>query len=389
MNRRYDLRVLQVIPAMEAGGAERVVIDIAQAIARAGGRALVASRGGRLERELIDTGGEVARLPVHSKSPAVIIGNAGRLAALVRRENMSIIHAHSRAPAWSSLWAARLTGAPLVTTYHGVYVARGPLKRWYNSVMARADVVVATSEYTRQHILAEHRLPHPERVVAIPPGVDLVSFDRAKVSDDRIVAMRKSWGVGPEETRSIFIVPARLSRIKGQDTVVQAAAIVESVRPGAALYIFAGDAQGRETYLAELDGAAIAAGVKHLIRRVGHVRDMPAALAAASVGVFPSLVPESFGKAAVEAQAIGLPVIAADLGGQAETVRAEETGILFPAGDPEELAEAIIRVLDMPPERRHAMAAAGMERARTLYSAAAMQREMLEVYGRLMQDRGS
>jgi glycosyltransferase involved in cell wall biosynthesis len=387
MNRRYDLRVLQVIPAMEAGGAERVVIDIAQAIARAGGRALVASRGGRMERELVETGGEVARLPVHSKSPAVIVGNAGRLSALVRRENMSVIHAHSRAPAWSSLWASRLTGRPLVTTYHGVYVARGPLKRWYNSVMTRSDAVIATSEYTRQHILAEHRLRHPERVIAIPPGVDVAAFDRAKVSHERVVAMRKSWGVGPDENRAIFVVPARLSRIKGQDTVVQAAAMVEAVRPGAALYIFAGDAQGRETYLAELDGAAIAAGVKHIIRRVGHVRDMPAALAAASVGVFPSLVPESFGKAAVEAQAIGLPVIAADLGGQAETVRAEETGILFPAGAPEELAAAIIRMLDMDPERRGAMAAAGMERARTLYSAATMQREMLEVYGRLMQDR--
>jgi glycosyltransferase involved in cell wall biosynthesis len=372
---------------MDAGGAERVVIDIAQAVTRSGARSIVASRGGRMEKELLETGSEVAHLPLHSKNPGQIVANVGKLVALAKREKISVIHAHSRAPAWSALWASKLLGMPLVTTYHGVYLAKGPWKRLYNSVMARADAVVATSEFTRQHILAEHRVKPTDRVIAIPPGVDIAAFDRAKVSDDRIAAIRKAWSIAPEEKRAIFVVPARLSRIKGQETVVQAAAIVEELRPGSALYILAGDSQGRESYLAALDATAIAMGVKHIIRRVGHVRDMPAALAAASVGVFPSLVPESFGKAAVEAQAIGLPVIAANLGGQAETVRADETGLLFEAGDPEQLARAIIRMLDMDPEERGRMATAGIERARTLYSSAALQRSMLELYHRLVENR--
>ena len=388
MKNDRNLRVLQVIPALDAGGAERVTIDLAQAIARSGGRALVATRGGRLTDDLVHAGGEVAKMPVHSKNAATIIGNIARLATLAQREKMTLIHAHSRAPAWSALAAARLTGRPFVTTYHGVYAARGAAKRFYNSIMARADAVIATSEFTRQHILAEHRLRDPERVVAIPPGVDLASFDRAAVTPERIAAIRNAWGIGPDETRAVIIVPARLSRIKGQETVVQAAALVEAAMPGSALYVFAGDAQGREGYLSELDSLAIAQGVKPLIRRVGHVRDMPAALAAATIGVFPSLVPESFGKAAVEAQAMGLPVIAANLGGQAETVLGGETGLLFDAGDPEGLAEAIKRMLTMPAAERGAMAAAGMDRARTLYSAAAMQRATLELYRQLLEKRG-
>ncbi|MGE3303193.1 MAG: glycosyltransferase family 4 protein [Hyphomonadaceae bacterium] len=385
MARADELRILQVVPALDAGGAERTTIEVAQAVAAAGGRAVVASRGGRLESELIDVGGEIARLPMQSKNPATIVANAGRLAALARREDLRLLHARSRAPAWSTMLAARAMGLPYVATYHGIYLAKGPIKRFYNSVMARADAVIATSNFTREHVLKEHRI-NPAKVIAVPRGVDFTQFDPARTDAEKVTALRRFWRVDGDN-RAVVLVPARLSRIKGQTTVIEAAAKLESRRPGAAVFILAGDAQGRDDYVALLDQQATAAGVGDIVRRVGHQRDMPTALAAADIGVFPSLVPESFGRAAVEAQAMGLLTIAADLGGQAETVADGETGMLFPAGDAEALAGALERALDLSPEARSAMTEAAKARARALYSTAALQASTLEIYRKLLQDR--
>src|SRR5262245_25629592 len=165
---------------------------MAEAIGRAGGLALVASAGGRLEPDLEATGGELIRLPVNSKNPLVVLRNAQRLAAIVKKRGVQIIHARSRAPAWSALIAARLTGVPFVTTFHGIYNGRRGLKRFYNSVMARGDIVIANSEYTREHILA-HYVVEPERVIAIPRGADFNQFNRARVLASEVAAMRTLW----------------------------------------------------------------------------------------------------------------------------------------------------------------------------------------------------
>jgi glycosyltransferase involved in cell wall biosynthesis len=384
MDAREALRILQVIPTLEAGGAERTTVEVAQAISRAGGCAMVATRGGRMEVDLAQVGGLVTHMPVQSKNPGVILLNAQRLARLTKRANLKLIHARSRAPAWSAWWAARAQGLPFVTTYHGIYLAKGPIKRFFNAVMARGDIVIAPSDYARQHILAEHAFVDPARVVTIPRGVDLEAFDPGAVAPDRIASLRRAWGLASDDRRTIVLVPARLSPIKGQQTVIEAAAKVEAAGPGRAVFILAGDAQGRLEYVAKLDAAIASCGVTDVVRRVGHVRDMPAALAAAAVGVFPSLVPESFGRTAVEAQAMGMAVIAADLGGQSETILNEKTGILFPAGEANALAAALERVLAMPADARRAMGDAAMARARALYSAAALQEATLGVYRRLL-----
>jgi glycosyltransferase involved in cell wall biosynthesis len=376
------LRILQVIPALSAGGAERTTLEVAQAVICAGGRALVATSGGRLEQELILAGGEIAHLPAHSKNPATIAANAGRLARLARRERMHLIHARSRAPGWSALWASRRLKTPFVTTYHGIYNGRTAPKRFYNSVMARGDMVIANSEYTRRHILDTYPVD-PGQVVTIPRGADLVRFNPETVSPDRVARLRALWGVCEREGAMTLLAPARLTRWKGQALLLQAAA-----KAGANLQVvLAGDAQGRDEYLAELAAMIESLGLGRRARIVGHVDDMPAAFLAADVAVMPSTDPEAFGRASVEAQAMGRPVIAAAHGGLAETVVEGETGLLVPPRDVEALAEAVRRLQQAGPDRRAAMGAAAKARARQLYSSAALQRATLDVYRRLLQDK--
>jgi glycosyltransferase involved in cell wall biosynthesis len=377
------LAVLQVTPALDAGGVERTTIEIAQALTRAGGAALVASRGGRLEQELSDAGGLLVSMPVDSKNPLTMLANIGRIVALARKSGVSIIHARSRAPAWSALFAARKLGLPFVTTYHGVYNGNSGLKKFYNSIMARGDVVIANSDYTRAHVLKVHRVD-PKRVVSIPRGVDLERFDPARVDAARVENVRGLWGVRPDDTRPIVLLPSRLTKWKGQQVLVEAAARIEQARPGSALYVLAGDSQGRAEYVADLHDLARRLGVAEQVRIVGHLVDMPAALMAAQVAVFPVTDPEAFGRAAVEAQAMGVPVIASALGGYTETVADGDSGFLVPPGDPARLATTIERVLALSPDQRRAMGARGAARVRVRYSVDALQSATLDVYERLL-----
>ena len=181
--------LLQIAPRLEGGGVEGATLDMAAAVARTGARSLVASRGGALEGALAEAGGRLERLPVHARDPARLVANAARLAALIRRERVSLVHVRSRAPAFSAWLATRMAKVPLVTTYHGVYSARSDLKRWYNAIMTRGDVVIANSQFTRRHILSEHDTA-PGRIVVIPEGIDTERFDPARVSPPRCVLPR-------------------------------------------------------------------------------------------------------------------------------------------------------------------------------------------------------
>jgi glycosyltransferase involved in cell wall biosynthesis len=381
------LRVLQVTPALDAGGVERTTIEVAEAISKAGGLAMVASRGGRLADELAAAGGELVELPLDSKNPIRIWRNAAALAEIVVRREISIIHARSRAPAWSALWAARRTNTAFVTTYHGIYNARSALKRAYNSVMAKGDMVIANSEYTGAHLRAEHHVD-PARVVVIPRGVDLARFDPPAVELARKAALRAAWGLPTEAGDAVVILPARLTAWKGQTTLIEAARIIEARRPGLARYVLAGDPQGRAAYFAALERQIGTAGLGGRVHIVGHVADMPAAFALADVAAFPSLEPEAFGRGAIEAQAMGLPVVAAAHGGLTETVVPGVTGLHVPPGDAAALAASLEQVLLMEPAQRAAMGRAGQARVRALYSTSALQTATLAVYERVLRERG-
>ena len=382
-----DFTLLQVVPELETGGAEQTTLDIAQAVVAAGGRALVASRGGRMVEQLTAAGGRLFAMPADSKNPLTIIANAVRLAALIRRQRVSLVHARSRAPAFSALWAARATSTPFVATYHGVYKARSPLKRWYNAVMTRGDLVIANSDYTRDHVLAEHRLD-PARLVTIARGVDLARFDPASVAPERVAALREAWGVTAPETRTVFLLAGRLTRIKGHLTLVEAAKRLRQAGRADFLILFAGDDQGRSDYSAELAAAIETAGLSEIVRVVGHCTDMPAAYLLCDVALLPTIVPESFGRAAVEPQAMGRPVIASSHGGAVETVDDGVTGWLAEPEDAAAWTEALRRGIDVGPEQRRRMGAAGMARARKLYPVEAMCAATLAAYGRVLEARG-
>ena len=381
-----DFTLLQVVPELETGGAELSALEIARAVTRAGGRALVASRGGRMVSRLEADGARFESIPAHSKNPLVILGNAARLAALIRREKVSLVHARSRAPAFSALWAAHATGTPFVATYHGIYRARSSLKRWYNAVMTRGDLVIANSDYTRAHVLAEHHLD-PAKVVAIPRGVDLDKFDPDHVSPERVDGLRQAWGIAPADPRTKILLAGRLTRIKGQLTIIAAAARLKAKGRDDFLILFAGDDQGRSEYRQELVAAIETAGLQEAIRIVGHCDDMPAAFMLCDLALLPTTVPESFGRAAVEPQAMGRPVIAAAHGGTMETVVDGETGWLAAPGDVGSWTHALALAIDLGPPGRAGIGAAAMARARTLYRAEAMCEATLEAYERVLEAR--
>ncbi len=370
-------------PALDAGGVETLTLDMAAAVARAGARSLVASCGGRLEGALAESGGELIRLPVHTRNPLTLAANARRLESVVRREKVSLVHVRSRAPAFSALAAAKAAGVPLIATYHGIYSARSSIKRWYNAVMTRGDAVIANSAFTQAHIAAEHGLPL-KAITVIPEGIDTETFDPAAVSPARISALRAHWGVGQDEMRRIVLVPARLTGWKGHRILVEALAR-RSAR-GDILAILAGS--GEETALAgEIRAAARAANLEEAVRLVGPCEDMAAAYALAHLVVAPSTLPESFGRSVVEAAAMARPVIASRLGGPAETVVDGVTGWLVPPGDADALTQAIDIALAADPASLQAMGVAARERARRLYSLPAMCEATFDLYRRVLESR--
>jgi len=381
-----DFTLLQVVPELETGGAEQTTIDVARAVIAAGGQALVATRGGRMAARLEADGGRLTQMPVQSKNPLVMLGNAARLVDLIRTENVSLVHARSRAPAFSALWAAQTTRTPFVATYHGVYKANSALKRWYNAVMTRGDLVIANSDYTRDHVLAEHQVD-PAKVITIPRGVDLDRFNPSWVTPDRLDALRQAWGVDLGDRRTKFLLAGRLTRIKGHLTIIEAAARLKALGRDDFLVIFAGDDQGRTGYGEELVKAIDEAGLTDIVRIVGHCDDMPAAYLLADVAILPTTVPESFGRAAVEPQAMGRPVIASNHGGTTETVSDGVSGWLIAPGDAEAWAQAMARAIDLGPGKRGEMGQAGMNRTHQLYRVDAMCAATLAAYERVLAAR--
>jgi glycosyltransferase involved in cell wall biosynthesis len=382
-----DFTLLQVVPELETGGAEQTTIDMARAVIAAGGKALVATRGGRMAARLISDGGRLAQMPVHTRNPLDVLGNVARLVALIRREKVSLVHARSRLPAFSAMWAARLTGTPYVTTYHAIYKGKGGLKGWYNSVMTRGDLVIANSDFTRSHILSVHPEVDPDKVISIPRGVDLDRFNPAWVTPDRIEALRQAWDTPQDSRITRFLLAGRLTRIKGHETVIDAAAVLKAQGRTDFQVLLVGDDQGRTEYRRELADKIAAAGLDGVVRIVGHCDDMPAAFLLGDVALLPTVPLEAFGRTAVEPQSMGRTVIASNQGGMVETVVDGVTGWLVAPGDPDAWAAAMVRAIEIGPGKRAEMGQVGMNRARQLYRVDAMCAATLAAYERVLEAR--
>ena len=372
--------LLQVTPRLDGGGVERATLDLAAAVARAGGRSLVVSQGGAMEAELTAVDGELVRLPVHRRDPVTILRNTGRLADAIRREGVTLVHVRSRAPAFSAIAAARRAGVPVVATYHGIYGGKFELKRWYNGVMTRGDLVIANSQFTRDYILAQHPLS-ANRIAVVPEGVDTARFDPLSIGENRVMAIRSAWGLAPDDGRRILLCAARLTTWKGQGMAIEAFAARS--RRGNAILILAGREESA-TYAAALRALADKLGVGEAVKIVGQIDDMPAALLAADVVLAPSNADESFGRGVVEAMAMGRPVIASAIGAHLETVVDGETGWLVSPTDTVAWTRAVDAALTVPPAMQKAMGDAARARVRDLYSLDAMVEATFAVYRRLL-----
>ena len=377
--------VLQILPRLDAGGAERTTLDVAHAVVQAGGRALVACAGGRMISELQVLGGVWLPFPADVKNPVKMLLNVRKLARLIVAERVDVVHARSRAPAWVALGAARLAGRPLVTTYHGAYGGGSALKLRYNSVMARGDAVIANSHFTADMIVKLFPFAR-DKLRVIHRGADLRAFSPGAVDPARVTALREAWGVAPHER--IVLLAARLTGWKGQRPLIEAAA---KLRPEGVRFILAGDPQGREGYVKEIDRLIEARGLKGVVSRVGHCADMPAAFLAASVVAVPSTEPEAFGRSAVEAQAMGAPVVVSDLGAVPETVLAppdvgpeSRTGWRVPAGDVGALADALNAALSLGATAREAMARRARAHVERHFSLEQMTRDTIDVYATVL-----
>jgi glycosyltransferase involved in cell wall biosynthesis len=371
--------VLQVLPAMTAaGGVERGTVEIAAAIVGAGGRALVASAGGSMTHDLKRVGAEHFTLPVQSKNPLVMRANIDRLVDLIRVQKVDIVHARSRAPAWSAFFAAKRTGAHFVTTFHGTYSTGNWFKRRYNAVMTRGARVIAISNFIAGHIRQIYGIP-VTRIRVVHRGVDLSRFDAGQVSAERVVALANKWRL--TDGLPVVMLPGRLTRWKGQTVFIKAVAKLgrRDIR-----CLLVGSDQGRTGYRQELEALVEAHGLNEIVRIVDHCDDMPAAYMLTDVVVSASTDPEAFGRVVPEAQALGRPVIASDHGGARETVIVGETGWLTPPGDVDALAETLGHVLDLKSPARERLAEKAVAHVRKEFSREAMCTRTLDVYNEVL-----
>ncbi len=379
--------VLQIVPALHTGGAERTAVDIACALDAAGWGSIIASEGGALVDQL-PASTLHQTLPLDTKNPLTIYRNATRIARLIDATGADIVHARSRAPAWSAMWAARRMKVPFVTTYHGAYSEGSRIKALYNSIMARADAVIANSQWTANLVAARYPWAR-DRIVAIPRGTDFALFDPATISDADRTAQRAEWGVEADDFVVLHL--ARMGSWKGQDVVVDAIAQLGTDRPRV-VAVLAGALAGKGDFDAKLERRIKTAGLGDRIVMPGHCMNPALALATCDCAVVASTRPEAFGRAAVEAGAMERPVIATDLGAVGETIVAEgedKTGWLVPPGDATALADAIRAVVALPEVERHTIGTRARRRNGQLFSISAMQRATLAVYDKLLESKDS
>ena len=364
---------MQVLPSLESGGVERGTVEMTQALVQAGGMALVASAGGRMVPQIERAGGRHAVLPLMTKDPLSIWLNARPLRRLIAEAEIKLVHARSRAPGWSAYVAARRAGVPFVTTWHGVYAENFPGKRFYNSVMARGDRVIAISHFVASR-LAALRVDE-QRVRIIPRGVDTAAFDPDRVSGERVHKLAQAWRLPPGAP--VVMLPGRLTRWKGAELLLRAVAALPQRDVFCVLV-------GPGRLGPEIEKLASALGLSGRTRLAGQCDDMPAALMLADVVACPSLKPEPFGRTVIEAQAMARPVIAANHGGAAETIIDGQTGWRVPPGDGQALAEILNYALRMGDAEREELGRAARAAVMANYTTAAMQQATLGVYRELL-----
>ena len=372
--------IMQVVPALNSGGVEQGVIDLNASIVKAGGRSIVVSSGGTRAREITKAGGTHITLPVHSKNPLTIASNIAKLRKVIRTNNVDIVHACSRAPAWSAGRAVQGTSARYVTSVHSAHKISGALKRLYNSSITKGERVIAVSHFLADYLEKNYQI-NSANIRVVHRGVALEKFHPNSVTPDRLIKVARQWRV--PDGALVIMLPARLSRSKGHMFLIDA---LQHLKQKDFFCLFVGSDTGNENYHKELETYIESSRLAGKVRIVNHCDDMPAAYMLSTVVVAPSLEPEGFGRISIEAQAMGRPLITTDHGGGRETVLRDETGWLVAPGDVAGLTKALNEALSLDGGQRAKLATRAMSHIGAHFTNERMSAATLDVYAELLRD---
>jgi len=343
-----NLKVLQVIPKLGYGGAETGCYDIAHYLPENNCGSYIATSGGELLKFIDKKKVKIIKLPVHSKNPLIIFINFLALIWVILINNISIVHARSRAPAWSCLLAAKITGRKFVTTFHGTYNFNSKIKKFYNSIMVRSDLIIAGSNFIFSHIKENYTkyLDSKKKLLVIFRGINVDYFDPTTKLDSDEKKLLNEWQI--KKDKKIILLPGRLTEWKGQEVFIEAVNLVNIELGYEAFYVvILGSDQGRDLYKKKLIRLTEQHRLTNQIKFIDHCKDMALAYKVSDIVVSASIEPEAFGRVAVEAQSMERPIIASNIGGSNETVIDEKTGFLFESNNPKSLSKKILKVLSM------------------------------------------
>jgi len=342
------IKVLQVIPRLGYGGAETGCYDLAHYLYEQKCSSYIVTSGGELLKYVNKKKVKVIRLPVHSKNPILIFINALILTFIILFLNISIVHARSRAPAWSCLFATKITRRKFVTTFHGTYNFNSSIKKFYNSVMLRSDLIIAGSNFIFSHIKDNYFkfLDPKKKFLVIFRGINTDYFDSSTTLDSDEDKLLKQWEIN--RGKKLILMPGRLTSWKGQELFIEAINLVNKELGHEAFYaVILGSAQGRKIYKKKLMRLVEQYRLNDQLRFIDECKKMPTAYKIADIVVSASIEPEAFGRVSVEAQSMEKPIIASNIGGSNETIINNKTGILFESGKADSLSKKIIEVLQL------------------------------------------
>ncbi|MBP5615525.1 MAG: glycosyltransferase family 4 protein [Alphaproteobacteria bacterium] len=378
-NKEKNPVVLQILPELNQGGVELGTIEIASELQKKGIQNFVASEGGRMAYQLDRMKVKHFTLPLKTKNPFKWWLNYKRLVKIIKENGINIVHARSRAPAWSAYWAAKKTGAKFLTTFHGTY---GLKPRWlklrYNRVMTYGDLVIAISNHIKEHIIKNYGCDE-SKIRLVYRCVNMDNFDISKMTAERMIKLMEEYHL-PEDKKIILLI-GRLTRWKGQRLMIDA---LEKIQDKDFFCVFVGDDQGRTYYTNELKEAIESKGMAGRFAFIRHITDVPALMMVSDVVVSASLDPEAFGRIAAEGEAMGRIVVASDIGGSLENIKDGITGKHFKAGDADSLAEALTWALDLPEAERKKIGEAAINFVKENFTKQIMCDKTLAVYHELV-----
>ena len=342
------IKILQVIPKLGYGGAETGCFDLAHYLHEHNCKSYIVTSGGPLLKYINKKKVKILRLPVQSKNPILILLNSILLTLIIFFLNVDIVHARSRAPAWSCLIATKLTRRKFVTTFHGTYNFKSDLKKWYNSVMVRSDLIIAGSNFIFSHIKENYTkyLSNKKKFLVIFRGINTDYFNPKKIKESDKNLLKKKWNINDE--KKIILLPGRLTEWKGQEMFIEAISLLKkNLSELEFIAVILGSDQGRKIYKKKLIRLVEQHRLSGNVIFVDHLELMPIAYEISNVIVSSSIEPEAFGRVSVEAQSMEKPIVASNIGGSNETIINDKTGFLFKAGDSKNLSEKLKEVLNL------------------------------------------